>query len=154
MSYTVNSISNYATAGSSSVNCNVVKASIADAMVKGDAVSVQAVSVGGDTTLAGTLASTGTAVTGTGTAFLTALPVGAVIYDASGEFRQVASVSTDTAAVLTKAFTVDLSGSTVDVKVGAEVKEIERLVTSQGLIHFTKSLRKDVDPTDTQIVKL
>lgn len=156
MAYSTNSITNYAKAGSSSVSCNVIKLEDAaqEALVKGDEVSLQAVSTGSDAALTGTVSSTGTALVGTTTAFDTELKVGDVIYDGSGEFRKVDSITDATNATISSAFTVDLSGATVTVKVGAIVREVAAPLDTIGILHFTKNLRQDLDPTDTAIQKL
>lgn len=156
MAYSTNSITNYAKAGSSSVSCNVIKLEDAaqEALVKGDEVSIQTISTGGDAALTGTVSSTGTALTGTGTAFDTELKVGDVIYDGSGEFRKVDSITDATNATVSAAFTVDLSGASVSVKVGAVVKTVAAPFDHIGILHFTTNLRKDLDPTDTAVQKL
>jgi hypothetical protein len=63
------------------------------------------------TTLTGTLSSVGTAVTGTGTAFLTEIEGSAWIKAPNGEFRQVAATASNTALTLTEAFSSDQSGT-------------------------------------------
>lgn len=67
-------------------------------------------------TLTGTLSSTGTAVTGVGTAFTTELSIGSVLRSASGEERTVTAVGGATTATISSAFTVDLSSATVTAK--------------------------------------
>ena len=66
-------------------------------------------------TLTGTVSSSGTALTGSGTAFLTELAVGSYII-ADGETRQITAVASDTGATVSSAFTVNLSGDTVVAK--------------------------------------
>lgn len=64
-------------------------------------------------TLAGTISTTGTAVTGSGTAFNTKLTVGSILKDvASGEERTVTAVASATACTISSAFTTNLSGAT------------------------------------------
>ena len=58
----------------------------------------------------GTLSSSGTALTGVGTAFTTQLAVGSVIYS-GGESRIITAVTDDTNAVLDEPFYGDLSGN-------------------------------------------
>lgn len=68
-------------------------------------------------TLVGTVSSAGTALTGTGTAFLTTLEPGSIVKDvASGQERTVVSVASDTSAVVASAFSPALSGSTLEAK--------------------------------------
>jgi phage tail sheath protein FI len=62
--------------------------------------------------LAGTVSTTGTAVTGIGTAFNTALTVGDYLIDASGNRRLVSAIGGATTATLKSAFAVDLAGAT------------------------------------------
>ena len=64
--------------------------------------------------LAGTLDSTGTAVTGTTTSFLTELEVGDIIGLTANGWRRVLSIADDTNLVVEAAFDVDLSGDTVN----------------------------------------
>ncbi|MEK7122437.1 MAG: hypothetical protein AAB855_01120, partial [Patescibacteria group bacterium] len=59
----------------------------------------------------GTIASTGTGVTGTGTAFQTQLAVGNFIY-ASGQMRRVQTVTSDTALVTDQPFSPAIAGGT------------------------------------------
>lgn len=68
------------------------------------------------TELTGTLASSGTTVTGTGTAFETELQVGDYIYDdtTNTELRRVICIYSDTKLELAAAFTTDLTGETCD----------------------------------------
>jgi phage tail sheath protein FI len=66
-------------------------------------------------TLVGTVSSTGTALTGTGTSFLSRLVPGSIIKNiATGEERKIVSISSNTAAVVDAAFSSDLSGATVE----------------------------------------
>jgi len=59
----------------------------------------------------GTVSTAGTAVTGTGTAFLTELLPGSWLIDfASNEIRLVTAVSDDTTAYIQQAFTAPLAG--------------------------------------------
>ena len=59
----------------------------------------------------GTISSSGTSVTGSGTIFNTELVIGATIY-ANGQARRVTSVGTNTAAVIDSAFSPNLSAGT------------------------------------------
>lgn len=70
-----------------------------------------------DETLTGTVATAGTtALTGTGTAFLTELKVGDYIVVAGETVRQVASITSDTAATVSVAFTNTDTGLAVTGK--------------------------------------
>jgi hypothetical protein len=65
-------------------------------------------------TLAGTVSSSGTTVTGTGTAFLTVLEVGSLLVDVeSGQERVVTAIASDTSCSVDEAFNPELSGATV-----------------------------------------
>ncbi len=66
-------------------------------------------------TLAGTLSSSGTAVTGSSTAFTTELAVGSILISA-GEERTVTAIASNTGLTLNAAFTVDLSSATITAK--------------------------------------
>ena len=60
----------------------------------------------------GTIVTSGTAVTGTGTKFLSEMMAGSWIYSASqGEVRKVVRVDSDLAAYIDKAFTTDLASA-------------------------------------------
>ena len=59
----------------------------------------------------GTISTSGTTITGSGTSFLTEM-VGRVWIKANGEYRQIQSVSSDTSATLISAFSTNLSGET------------------------------------------
>ena len=60
------------------------------------------------------VAATGTALTGTGTAFLTTLEVGTIIkHPTNGEERKISSITDDTNAVLESAFSLDFTSTTV-----------------------------------------
>jgi hypothetical protein len=72
---------------------------------------VSAVVEGTETSLTGTLTSTGTAVAGTGTSFTTELSVGNYI-EVSNEVLQVATITDDTNLVLAVAPDSDFSGAT------------------------------------------
>jgi phage tail sheath protein FI len=62
----------------------------------------------------GTVSSSTTTLTGTSTAFLTELEVGCQVRDAGGtEYRTITAITSDSAATINAAFTVDLSGDTV-----------------------------------------
>lgn len=64
-------------------------------------------------TKTGTIETVGTAVIGTGTSFLTEIPVGSWIVDlAQDEVRKVIDVQSDTAATISNAFTADLAAAT------------------------------------------
>lgn len=156
MPYSTNSITSPTIAATSSVSCNVAKLTDTgqENLVVGDTVSLQTVSTGGDTALTGTANSTGTAVVGTGTAFDTELNVGDVIYDGSGEYRSVASITDATNLVLNAGFTVDLSGSSLSKKEGAQVREVSAIFPVASLVHFDYNLSKPLDGTDAEIRKL
>lgn len=62
-------------------------------------------------TLTGTITSSGTAVTGSGTLFLTELYVGAFIAGTANEYREVLSISGDTSLTLVSAFSVDIASA-------------------------------------------
>lgn len=64
-------------------------------------------------TVTGTLASTGTAVTGTTTVFQTELTVGSVIGNDTSGWRTVVAIATNTALTVDSAFAVALSAATV-----------------------------------------
>jgi phage tail sheath protein FI len=67
--------------------------------------------------LAGTVASAGTTLTGTGTLFLDNLTVGSIVRDlASGQERKVVSITSDTDAVLDTGFAPVLSGASLSAK--------------------------------------
>lgn len=66
-----------------------------------------------ESTLSGTVDSSGTALTGTGTSFLTELTVGDVIVTADGRSAVVTDVSTNGAATIDAAFSPDLVAETV-----------------------------------------
>lgn len=63
--------------------------------------------------LTGTAASTGTAVTGSGTQFTTELVVGNTIGNATKGWRTVVAIGSDTALTVDFAFTYDLSADTI-----------------------------------------
>jgi hypothetical protein len=63
--------------------------------------------------LSGTASSSGTAVTGAGTLFSTELVVGNYL-KANGELRRIESIANSTSLVVDAAFTVDLSGATIE----------------------------------------
>ena len=63
---------------------------------------------GSDIVLTGTITSSGVAVTGSGTLFTTELEIGDWIAGSSGEFREVASIISDTSLTLSNAFTSDI----------------------------------------------
>lgn len=63
---------------------------------------------GSDIILTGTITSSGVAVTGSGTQFTTELEIGDWIAGSSGEFREVASIISDTSLTLSNAFTSDI----------------------------------------------
>ncbi len=65
------------------------------------------------TALTGTVASSGTALTGTGTAFDTELSAGDVIGNATNGYRTVVSVTDATHCAVDSAFTANLSGATL-----------------------------------------
>jgi hypothetical protein len=56
----------------------------------------------------GTIATTGKIVTGTGTLFLTEMPVGSILWNGAGEYRTVKQVSGNLKAVLDHPFTADI----------------------------------------------
>lgn len=62
-------------------------------------------------TLTGTITSSGTAVTGSGTLFLTELYVGAFIAGTANEYREVLSIAGDTSLTLVSAFSVDIASA-------------------------------------------
>jgi hypothetical protein len=63
-------------------------------------------------TKTGLIVTSGTAVTGTGTKFLSEMMAGSWIYSASqGEVRKVVRVDSDLAAYIDKAFTTDLTSA-------------------------------------------
>lgn len=62
--------------------------------------------------LTGTVSTSGTTVTGVGTQFSTQLTVGDYLVDNLGNKRLIASIGSNTAAVLKSAFTSNLSGAT------------------------------------------
>lgn len=68
-------------------------------------------------TLDGTVSSSGTALTGVGTAFLSKLEVGSIVRDiVSGQERKIVSVASDTSAIVDTAFSPALSGATLQAK--------------------------------------
>jgi len=68
-------------------------------------------------TLAGTVSSSGTTLTGVGTAFDVRLVPGSIVKDvATGQERVIATVSSATSATTTTAFSPSLSGATVSAK--------------------------------------
>lgn len=62
-------------------------------------------------TLTGTITSSGTAVTGSGTLFQTELYVGAFIAGTANEYREVLSIASDTSLTLVTAFSVDIGSA-------------------------------------------
>lgn len=68
-------------------------------------------------TLAGTVTSSGTSITGTGTAFLSTLEPGSLVKDvASGQERRVVLVTSDTDVVVDSEFSPALAGATLEAK--------------------------------------
>ena len=62
-----------------------------------------------DQTLTGTITSSGTTVTGSGTLFLSELFSGAFIAGTANEYREVLSIASDTSLTLSAAFSVDIA---------------------------------------------
>lgn len=83
----------------------------------------------GTSALTGTVSSSGTALTGTGTAFDTELIRGDVIQhpDDSSETRVITAIASATGATINEAFSTDLSGDTVLVRTMAEVPNVTGL---------------------------
>lgn len=68
-------------------------------------------------TLTGTVSTSGTSVTGSGSAFTTELVVGSIlVHPVTGEERKIAAIDSNTAATLDSAFSSSLSGATVIAK--------------------------------------
>ena len=107
----------------------------------------------GTSAITGTASSTGTAVTGVGTAFTTELSVGDVLANAAGdEFREVVSIADNTNLVVDSAYTTDLS-TEAPTKVNAvyHTSTVRYLRPFQGMCHFVDSLGEDV-PVSTEAV--
>lgn len=68
---------------------------------------------GGNVALTGTVSSSGTALTGSGTAFLTELVVDDLVTDSAGQIRQVATITNDTSATVTVAPSPAWSGTSI-----------------------------------------
>lgn len=83
-----------------------------------------------ETAPSGTISTSGTAVTGSGTAFTTDYSAGDVIGVAGGEFRIVDSVTDNTNLTVTQAFTVAYSGAT-QVKLALETGTNEVRIVGQ-----------------------
>lgn len=94
---------------------------------------------GDDTSITGTITSSGVSVTGSGSAFLTELAIGDFIAGTANEFREVTAIASDTALTLAEAFTVDIAsgqaakrvttlaerlGNTIDSGVGSVIQSI------------------------------
>lgn len=79
----------------------------------------------------GTIITTGIAITGTGTSFLSELPAGSWIVDLTqDELRKVVRVDSDTVAILDYAFTSDLSSQTPSIiaKKDTSVTEVSIII--------------------------
>lgn len=64
--------------------------------------------------ITGTASSSGTAVTGTGTAFQTELEVGSVIGNAASGYRTVVAIASNTALTIDSAYDANLSSATIN----------------------------------------
>lgn len=86
----------------------------------------------------GTIVTAGTLVTGTGTSFLTEMPVGSWLVSASaGEVRRVISVTSNTSALIDYGFTINLGAAAprIITPIRADVKEIS--ITNAGGVATT-----------------
>lgn len=146
MAFTSNSLNHAATQGTQGVQVNGYALSTDKGIADGVKAAI-ASQAGTNLAGGGTAASTGTAVTGTSTAFETDLVVGDLIYDAANptEVREVTAIASDTSLTVDSAFTTDLSGSTVASKDTVyHVSVVEKLASFQGMCYFVESLRSDV----------
>lgn len=89
---------------------------------------------GADTSLTGTITSSGTAVTGSGTAFLTELAVGDFIAGTANEFREVTAIATDTSLTLASAFTTDIASGQAAKRITTLAERLETFLSIRGLI--------------------
>ncbi|NRA42492.1 MAG: hypothetical protein HRU21_09345 [Pseudomonadales bacterium] len=107
------------------------------------------------TNLTGTASSSGTAVTGSGTAFTTELSVGSIISNAAGdEFREVTAITDDTNLTVDSAFTTDLSSEQPDsVDSVYHVDTVRYLRPFQAMCHFNKSIGRDVAVSTEAVVQ-
>ncbi len=64
---------------------------------------------GADVTLTGTITSSGTTITGSGTAFLTQLGVGDFIAGTADDFKEVIAIATDTSLTLASGFNTEIT---------------------------------------------
>ena len=109
------------------------------------------------TALTGTASSTGTAVTGSGTAFTTELVVGDVISNNAGdEFREVTAIADNTNLTVDSAFTTALSTeqpSKFDTV--HHTSKVAKLRPFTGFCYFEESLNKDALVADEpQVISL
>lgn len=102
------------TAGATTSTTAVVNSLIqqADAVINGKLSRSYATPV--EEVLSGTVSSSGTALTGTSSAFTTELSIGDPVHNrATGEIQEIASITSATAATTSTAFTTPLSTSTL-----------------------------------------
>jgi hypothetical protein len=149
MAFTAHSLNHDAIKGTSGVQVNGY-ALVADlGLAEGDTAALVA---NASTALTGTLSSTTTAVTGSGTAFDTELVVGSLIsINGSDDIRQVTAIASATALTVNAAFDTDLSADSAVVS-EAHVSTVAKVASFQGLIYFEKSLAKDFLLADTPFV--
>ena len=154
MANLAHSLSHPVTKGTKGVQLNVYALQEDTSVVKGTKVSVIS---DANTALTGTATSSGTAVTGTTAAFDTELTVGDIIFvAASGEYREVVSITDADNLVVDSAFTTALSANTVQkadsvyhTSLVADAKPF------QGHLYFEDSVRSNIAITaDAKVVSL
>ncbi|MEK7123244.1 MAG: hypothetical protein AAB855_05320, partial [Patescibacteria group bacterium] len=105
--YTGARVSPFAPASTGEYTINGTSNTTSPALAAGDIIYYQLVPVAGT----GTIASSGTTVTGTGTAFMTQLAIGDII-TASGQTKTISAITSNTSLTVDSAFTANLPGGT------------------------------------------
>tara|TARA_R110002020_G_scaffold213427_1_gene420220 strand:+ start:20647 stop:21099 length:453 start_codon:yes stop_codon:yes gene_type:complete len=141
MAVTLYSVLREQTAGSSGFEVNIEKMN-EDGVAVGDSVVLKDT---GGSALTGTLASTGTAVTGTTTAFDTELEVGQFI-EAGGELREVTDIADATNLTVNAAFSPDLSGATATLATDYGKFTVKELRPFHNTLYIEESVKVQQDP--------
>lgn len=91
--------------------------------------------------------SSGTTVTGVGTAFLTEVSVGDVIVDSDtpGSLREVVSITSDTVLDVDSAFSAPVAGTGLSkADTTYHIGKVQKLRPFQGVLHLDNSVNQEV----------